>query len=235
MNIGLLEDDLLQAELVCTWLQAAGHTVMHRALGRDFITACNNEAFDIVILDWELPDQTGVDVLQSLRSKHQNTVPVLFATQRDTEQDIVMALNAGADDYLVKPLRHMELMARLEAMRRRAGIVSPEDIITLGPIKIDTHDKSIMVNDKPVKVTQKDYDLAVFLFSNIGKILSRDYLLKMVWGVDSSLNTRTVDVHMSRLRRTLNINPDMGYCIKTIYQHGYRLEKIVSSTTRKSV
>lgn len=235
MNIGLLEDDRLQAELVCGWLQAAGHTVAHQTLGRDFIAACNNEAFDIAILDWELPDQTGIDVLLSLRSKHQNTVPVLFATQRDAEQDIVTALNAGADDYLVKPLRHRELMARLEAMKRRAGIIAPEDVITLGAIQIDTHDKSIVVDGKPVKVTQKDYDLAVFLCSNMGKVLSRDHLLKMVWGVDSSLNTRTVDVHISRLRRMLNITPDRGYCIKTIYQHGYRLEKVVSPATGKSV
>jgi DNA-binding response OmpR family regulator len=186
----------------------------------------------MVILDWELPDQTGIDVLTILRNNHKNNLPVLFTTQRDTEQDIVTALNTGADDYLVKPLRKMELMARLEAMRRRAGIVSPDDIIVVGPIKIDTHDKTITVNDEPVKVTQKDYDLAVFLLSNVGKILSREYLLKKVWGVDSDLNTRTVDVHMSRLRRTLNINPDMGYCIKTIYQHGYRLEAMDSSATQ---
>ncbi len=229
MNIGILEDDPVQAELVCDWLRAAGHDVVHETLGQSFIAVCNRETFDMVILDWELPDQTGIDVLTLLRNNHKNNLPVLFTTQRDTEQDIVTALNTGADDYLVKPLRKMELMARLEAMRRRAGIVSPDDIITVGPITIDTHDKTILVDNKPVKVTQKDYDLAVFLLSNIGKILSREYLLKKVWGVDSSLNTRTVDVHMSRLRRTLNINPDMGYCIKTIYQHGYRLEAINNS------
>ncbi len=226
MNIGFLEDDPEQARLICAWLVSAGHQVEHRDRGSDFIEACRQNAFDIAILDWELPDQTGIDVLQTLRKKDKHGLPILFTTQRDTEEDVVTALNAGADDYLIKPLRQGELMARLEAMRRRAGIESPTDIITLGPIKIDKRSQTVYLDDKPVKVTQKDFDLAVHLLSNMGKVLSREFLLKSVWGVEAGLNTRTVDVHVSRLRRSLKINPDMGYRIKTIYQHGYRLEKV---------
>ena len=226
MKIGLLEDDASQAELVISWLEQDGHEVVHEPLAKKFLALAEHEAFDMVILDWELPDGTGIDVLRTLRNVQKNTFPVLFTTQRDAEHDIVKALNSGADDYLIKPLRQLELVARLDVMRRRAGISSPQDIITAGPIVIDTREQTISVDGEIVKVTQKDYDLAVFLFNNGGKILSRDYLLKMVWGVDSSLNTRTVDMHVSRLRRTLNINPDMGYCIKTIYQHGYRLEVV---------
>lgn len=234
MNIGLLEDDLQQAELVSAWLSDSGHSVVHRSSGVDFINACKNETFDMAILDWELPDQSGVDVLTTLRKIEKNDLPVLFATQRDTEEDVVTALDAGADDYLVKPLRQGELMARLEAMRRRAGIDSPSDIITVGHIQIDTRSRLVYVDDKAVKITEKDYDLAVYLLSNIGKVLSRDFLLKSVWGVDAALNTRTVDVHVSRLRRSLKINPDKGYCIKTIYQHGYRLERVIILATRES-
>lgn len=231
MNIGLLEDDPQQAELVCSWLASAGHSVVHKANGADFIKACKHEPFDMVILDWELPDQTGIDVLITLRQLDKNNRPVLFATQRDSEEDVVTALTAGADDYLVKPLRQAELMARLEAMRRRAGIEAPSDIINLGPIEIDTRSRTITVNKKAVKVTQKDYEVAVHLLRNIGKVLSREYLLKSIWGVDAALNTRTVDMHVSRIRRSLKINPDMGYCIKTIFQHGYRLEKITVPVT----
>ncbi|MCR8921192.1 response regulator transcription factor [Dasania sp. GY-MA-18] len=230
MHIGLLEDDPQQAELVCNWLSAAGHDICHKANGSDFLEACKHQLFDMVILDWELPDQTGIEVLNTLRNIEQNNLPVLFTTQRDSEEDIVAALSAGADDYLIKPLRQAELMARLEAMRRRAGIESPSEVISLGPIVIDSRKRSITVHGEAIKVTQKDYEVALLLLSNIGKVLSREFLLKTVWGVEATLNTRTVDVHVSRVRRSLKINPDMGYCIKTIFQHGYRLEKIPATT-----
>lgn len=226
MKIAMLEDDLAQASLVRSWLEAAGHTITHYALAADFLNSIKLEPFDLAILDWELPDGSGIETLQTLRKHEHNTQPILFATQRDSEEDVISALQAGADDYLVKPLRQGELLARIEVIRRRAGIHSPEEIITLADIEIDTRNHTIKVAGEIVKVTQKDYDVALHLISNIGKVLSREYLLKSVWGVGAELNTRTVDMHVSRVRRSLKINPDMGYCIKTIYQHGYRLEKI---------
>lgn len=225
MKIAILEDDQQQAELVCSWLTQAGYAVTHRSRGDSFLHQLEVELFDMALLDWELPDQSGMDVLRSIRAK-ELVLPVIFATQRDSENDIVEALNNGADDYLVKPLRQAELMARIEAVWRRAGVNPAIDQLSMGPIRIDLHTRTILVNEIPVKVTQKDFDVAVCLISNQGKVLSREYLLKEVWGVDAKLNTRTVDVHVSRVRRSLGINPDMGYCIRTVYQHGYRLEKI---------
>lgn len=226
MKIAMLEDDLAQASLVRTWLEEAGHSVTHYVLAADFLNNAKLEPFDLAILDWELPDGTGIETLQTLRKHEHNTQPILFATQRDSEMDVISALQAGADDYLVKPLRQGELLARIEVIRRRAGIHSPEEIIKLADIEMDTRNRVIKVAGEVVKVTQKDYDVALHLITNIGKVLSREYLLKSVWGVGAELNTRTVDMHVSRVRRSLKINPDMGYCIKTIYQHGYRLEKI---------
>ncbi|NIB39811.1 response regulator transcription factor [Pseudomaricurvus alkylphenolicus] len=226
MKIALLEDDQQQADLVCQWLQESGHEVVHSDRGDTFLQCCYEQPFDMVILDWELPDTSGLEVLKQLRQQDQFSFPVLFATQRDSEEDVVSALAAGADDYLVKPLRPMELAARLEALRRRAGIRSPDDVLTLGPITIDTQRLSAEVNGEAVKLTQKEFALAVEFLSNPGRVLSREYLLKQIWGVNAALNTRTVDVHVSKVRRTLKINPDMGYCITTIYQHGYRLEPV---------
>ncbi|MFT7558504.1 MAG: DNA-binding response OmpR family regulator [Flavobacteriales bacterium] len=226
MKIALLEDDLQQAELVMNWLETAGHIVTHHSTGETFLRACRQEPFDVAILDWELPDQTGLEVLVTMRKHDKHTIPVIFATQRDDECDVIAALNAGADDYLIKPLRRGELMARLEVIRRRVGIESASEILVLGSIEINTVNNVISVDGKAVKVTQKDFDLAVIMLSNIGKVLSREYLLRTVWGIGVDLNTRTVDVHVSRVRRSLGIHPEMGYCITTIYQHGYRLEKI---------
>ncbi len=228
VKIAMLEDDQQQAQLVKGWLEEIGHQVTHHANGTDFLEACRREPFDLAILDWELPDQTGVDVLNTLRQQYKQSLPVLFATQRDNEEDVVKALSAGADDYLVKPLRQKELTARLAALSRRAGLDTDDKRLQLGPIEIDTQAIQARIDGAPVKLTQKEFDVAVLFIRNMGKVLSREYLLRQVWGVDAALNTRTVDVHVSKVRRSLQINPDMGFCITTIYQHGYRLEAVNS-------
>lgn len=226
MKIALLEDDPQQAELVSNWLKEAGNDVTHHADGRSFLKAFKTEIFDLAILDWELPDQTGLEVLRQLRLIQKQNLPIFFATQRDSEKDIVDALNSGADDYLIKPLRRAELLARIESTRRRVGIAGPDDVLTLGNIEINTVTQEIRVDNEQVKVTQKDFGIALEFFKNEGQVLSREYLLKKVWAVDADINTRTVDMHVSRVRRSLKISPDMGYRITTIFQHGYRLEKI---------
>ena len=226
MKIALLEDDPQQAELVCKWLTDAGHTVVHKADGKSFLKAFVADIFDLAILDWELPDQTGIDVLRQLRIVQKQNLPVFFATQRDAEEDIVNALNNGSDDYLIKPLRQAELLARIESTRRRLNIDGKNDILRMGNVEIDTLKNEIRVDGSLVKSTQKEFGIAVEFFKNEGQVLSREYLLKQVWGVNAAINTRTVDMHVSRVRRSLKISPEMGYRITTIFQHGYRLEKV---------
>lgn len=227
MNIGVLEDDQPQSEMLRSWLDSEGYSVSSAASGIEFIQLVKKQPFDLLILDWELPDTTGFEVLKQVRQLLGVRAPVLFTTQRDDEQDIVTALEAGADDYLVKPLRRAELLARVKAVLRRAGEENEQDnLLVLGPIELDLRSHTAKLNGEEVKLTNKDFDLAAFIFSNIGKILSREYLLKMVWGIGQDISTRTVDMHISRIRRKLNINQSIGYSLKTIYQHGYRLEKI---------
>jgi len=226
LHIALLEDEPGQAQLVIDWLSSAGHSVEHQAHGEAFLAMCRAKPFDVAILDWELPDINGIEVLQKLRGSESHTFPILFATQRDAEEDVVRALMEGADDFLVKPLKNSELLARLTAVCRRSGVGTESDTLVVADISIDLKKKKIFKGDTEISATQKDYDVAVELFKNVGKILSREYLMKSVWGVEASLNTRTVDVHISRVRRSLGIQPEMGYCIRTVYQHGYRLEKV---------
>lgn len=226
MRIGYLEDDQSQAEQVKSWLSAGGFTVFHAASGAEFISLIKDNPVDMLILDWQLPDMEGVQVLATVKDQIEQNLPVIFATQRDAEADIVRALRAGADDYLVKPLREAELVARAEALARRSGVSPTDTTIEVGHIKIDTAAERIVIGDELVKLTPKDYRLACCLLKNLGKLLSREYLLREVWGIDAPLNTRTVDVHVSRVRRALNLIPEYGYCVKTVYQHGYRLEKV---------
>lgn len=226
VKITLLEDDQAQADLLKEWLTAEGFTVSHHKSCALLLANINQDLPDIVILDWELPDGTGIEVLPRLRESYDADVPVLFTTQRDAESDIVKALKLGADDYLSKPLRKAELLARLNALGRRAGILANEENITLGNIFLNKSAETVLLDGEPVKMTRKDFLVAKSLIENEGKVLSREYLLKTVWGVTADIDTRTVDVHVSRIRRSLKIGPQMGYMIKTIYQHGYRLEKL---------
>lgn len=227
MNIGYLEDDDQQSAMVKQLLVEAGHECSHYDRGIDFIQSVRSSNFDLLILDWELPDVSGIEALQTIRTSINPTIPVLFCTQRDSEEDVVKALETGADDYMVKPVKRAELVARLEALARRAG-VGGKDLaeIAMGPYSFNKVTREATLHGEPVSLTEKDFDLAICLFSNLGRVLSRKHLLETIWGVTADVNTRTVDVHISRIRKGLAINPDNGYRIKTIYQHGYRLEKL---------
>ncbi|MDF1779975.1 MAG: response regulator transcription factor [Alcanivoracaceae bacterium] len=226
MRIAYLEDDAAQAELVRHWLVEAGHSCTHYDSGREFMTLLRRETFDLLVLDWEVPDMTGFAVLEELRASG-NKVPVLFATQRDDETSIVGALSHGADDYMVKPVRQAELLARINALGRRSGVSSEGDDpqFTLGAWHVNREKRQILVEGEPARLTDKDFDLACYLFQNVGKLLSRAHLLEKVWGIMTPIESRTVDVHISRIRRSLQIRPERGYRIKTVYQHGYRLEE----------
>lgn len=227
MRIAYLEDDTAQAELIHHWLTRAGHSCSHCANGRDLMALLRRDSFDLLLLDWEVPDISGVSVLEEVRSAG-NRVPVLFATQRDDEASIVGALSKGADDYMVKPVKQAELLARITALGRRAGVADdqPTEIFSLGPWQVDRDSRVILVDGEPAKLTDKDFELAAYLFQNQGKLLSRSHLLERVWGIMTPIESRTVDVHVSRIRRSLQIKPERGYRIKTVYQHGYRLEAV---------
>lgn len=227
MHIGYLEDDVQQAQMVRQWLEAAGHQCLHCEQGAEFIQQVKARNFDLLIMDWELPDISGIEALKTIRTSVSQSIPILFGTQRDAEDDVVQALEAGADDYMVKPIRQGELKARVEALARRAGVSDKtHHKIETGPYRFDVAGREAHFNGEQIALTEKDFDLAVCLFTNVGRVLSRKYLLETIWGVTADVNTRTVDVHISRIRKSLNINPENGYRIKTVYQHGYRLETI---------
>ena len=228
MKIALLEDEVEQARNLSALLTQNQHSCDYFHTGKSFTYAVLHNSYDLLILDWQLPDMDGTEVLKELRAELNWRIPVLFLTQRDSEEDIITALNAGADDYLVKPARPGELTARLNALARRHtnSEAEQQDELVIGPYVINLSKRTILSNQENIPLTDKDFDLAVFMFQNIGRLLSRDFLLERIWGVTALINTRTVDTHVSRLRRKLNIRPDNGFRIKTIYQHGYRLERV---------
>lgn len=224
MRIALLEDEQEQAEHIRSIVTEGGHTCESFSTGQSFLSAVLHRSYDLLILDWQIPDMTGIDVLKSVRSQINWAIPVVFLTQRDSEADIVCALDAGADDFLAKPARAAELVARINALVRRSNPDSDKETLSYGPFEINTQQRSICLHGEALTLTDKDYDLTLFLFRNQGRLLTRELLLERVWGLARDINTRTVDTHMSRLRRRLGLNPENGFRIKTIYQRGYRLE-----------
>lgn len=224
MRIALLEDEHEQALHIQAILSERGHQCDHFPSGQAFLSAVLHRSYDLLILDWQIPDTTGIEVLEHIRAQLNWQIPVVFLTQRDSEADIVRALDAGADDYLCKPAREAELVARINALARRTNPDNEKELLSYGPFQINTQQRTIHLHGETLTLTDKDFDLTLFLFQNQGRLLTRDMLLERVWGMANDINTRTVDTHMSRLRRRLGLNPENGFRIKTIYQRGYRLE-----------
>ncbi len=230
MRIAFLEDDQPQAEVIKGWLNAADHSCQHFMKANLFLKEIRRESYDLLILDWELPESSGIEVLHSVRAQSDWRVPVLFMTNRDSESDIVKALAEGADDYMTKPVSRGITLARINALGRRSQPErEDEQVLEYGSYQLNKPVKRITRNGEPIEVTEKEYQLAAMLFSNIGRLLSRNHILETVWGVGPGLATRTVDTHISRLRRKLALQPENGWRLKAVYQHGYRLERITDS------
>ncbi len=226
MRIALLEDDLDQAALISLWLEDADYTVDSHADATSFLRAVRRDSHDLYLLDWILPDLSGIEVLVKLRTEFDDFTPVVIVTSKDEEQSIVRGLEAGADDYLVKPVRRAELVARVAAVLRRTSGLARE-LVDAEPYSLRLNDKSVSLDGETISLTNREFDLALFLFRNAGKMVSRGHLLEAIWGIENkAVSTRTVDTHVSRLRKKLRLGEDSGWVLSAIYQHGYRMEKV---------
>lgn len=230
MRIALLEDDAAHVETLSLWLKEAGHDVHPFTTGRDLRRHASRESFDAFLIDWMLPDQSGHEILRWLREERGEKTPAIFVTCRDSEDDIVTGLGAGADDYMIKPIRRLELLARLEAVWRRFRPVEQHpDVIDLPPYRIDLSQRSIHRHGIQIEgMTDKEFALAAFLFQNPGRLFSRGHLLESVWGINADVPTRTLDTHISRLRKKLELSPANGYRLSPAYNYGYRLDRLES-------
>lgn len=229
ISIGVLEDDEDQSALLSLWLKEAGYEVHVCKNGPEFLRAVQSKGFDLMLLDWNLPGMTGFEVLEWVRTNIRVPVPVLFLTTRIEEQHIVSALNAGADDYLTKPAKPGELLARIAALARRSGLTDGQsDLLEVDHYVLDRKLKQVRHGDELVSLTRREFDLAWFLFNNLAKILSREYLLRNIWNMSAAVNTRTVDTHISRIRSKLGLRPENGWQLSSVYHYGYRLERLAT-------
>jgi DNA-binding response OmpR family regulator len=222
-RILIVEDDPDIAELVARYLDKAGFSNERVASGRDALTAIAARTPDLVVLDLMLPQIDGLEVCRILRGSEATTaIPIIMLTARAEESERIVGLELGADDYLAKPFSPGELVARVRALLRRAqrGARPATKTLAYGPIALDRDRHTVSSEGRDVTLTAKEFLLLEYLLQHRGRVLSRDVLLTDVWGYRYTGGTRTVDVHVRRLREKL---PALADGLVTVKQFGYKL------------
>lgn len=218
--IYVVEDDRNIQEIETFALTNVGYEVQGFECAEDFYGALEKEIPDLILMDIMLPDEDGLSIVKKLRSRKETvTVPIIMVTAKTTEIDKVKGLDIGADDYMTKPFGVMELISRVKAMLRRSA--KPEDrekILKLGGVVLDRDKHAVYVNDEPVELTFKEYELLKLLMVNAGIVTTRQVILDRVWGIDFEGESRTLDMHIKTLRQKLK---EEGSLIKTVRNVGY--------------
>jgi two-component system, OmpR family, response regulator RegX3 len=229
LRVAVVEDDPTHLQLLGRWLEQAGHRFYHFEHGEAAIEACKQQRFDVLVLDWNVRGISGVDVLRRVRRSERASLPILFMSARSSEDDVVTALKQGADDYIVKPARRLELIARLEALARRGEHVhEPVETLEVDPYRVDFRSRILWRDGRALDLTAKDFDLSGLFLRNVGHLLTRRQIMESVWGTNAAITSRTLDTHISRIRIRLGLTPEKGWHLSAVYGHGYRLSRLRS-------
>jgi two-component system response regulator RegX3 len=223
-RILLVEDEIALSEPLSFLLEREGYEVEVAADGNAAIAAFDRAGADLVLLDLMLPGLPGTEVCRELRSR--SNVPIIMLTAKDSEIDIVVGLELGADDYVTKPYSTRELLARIRAvMRRRTEAVDfDESIIEGGRVRMDVDRHTVEVDGAPVPMPLKEFELLELLMRNAGRVLTRGQLIDRVWGSDYFGDTKTLDVHIKRIRSKIEVQPSEPVQLVTVRGLGYRFE-----------
>ena len=228
VNVLIADDEVNQIELLAFNLEQAGFNVLKAYDGQDALDQALAHQPDIIILDWMMPERSGIEVCRSLRSLEETKqIPVIMLSARGEEGDRTLGLDLGADDYVTKPFSPRELIARLRAVLRRTRPTLMGDVIEVGPLKLYPKSHIVERDGQPINLGPKEFKILSLFMERPGQVFSRAQLLDHVWGNDVYIDDRTVDVHLSRLRKALNDNRDGNYpqkeIIRTVRGTGYAL------------
>ena len=221
MRLLLVEDDEMLGKAVKAGLKQDGYTVDWLTDGESALQALESDDFDVIVLDLGLPGLSGIEVLQRIRQK-KNAIPVMILTAYDTVSDRISGLDAGADDYLIKPFDLDELLARLRAITRRSS-GRTQSHIEVGQIRLDTAAHQVMVGGKEISISNKEYQLLGYLMNHSGKVIPRDRLESILYGWEGGVESNSLEVYIHNLRKKLGAE-----YITTVRGVGYRLENIES-------
>jgi two-component system, OmpR family, phosphate regulon response regulator PhoB len=229
-SVLVAEDEGALVTLLRYNLEREGYRVFEAQDGEEALLVAAEEKPDLVLLDWMLPQLSGIEVCRRLRGRQETrNVPIIMLTARGEESDRIRGLDTGADDYLTKPFSMMELLARLRAVMRRIRPSLAEDVVTVGDIEMDRAAHRVRRAGKEVHLGPTEYKLLDHLIQHPGRVFSREQLLDAVWGSDVYVEARTVDVHVGRLRKALNLEGAHDP-IRTVRSAGYALEDSVAAT-----
>lgn len=226
MRVAVLDHSPDQLTLIHKSMVALGHECHLFKEGRTLVQALRRQTFDFLILDWRRTDSPGSQVIKTIRGTLKIQLPILIVTDRSDEADMVAGLNAGADDVMAKPLRGAELEARVNALLRRAYPSRHESELVFGPYHFYPPSRVLKMRGAQVELKNREYQLALFLFQNLGRLLSREHLHEAVWGISVEALSRSLDTHVSRLRTKLALRPANGFLLLAVYGLGYRLEAV---------
>jgi len=222
-HVLVAEDEDALSELLRYNLKKEGFQVSMAADGEEAMMLVKERQPDVVLLDWMLPELSGIEVCRRLRSRHETrNLPIIMLTARGEEPDRIRGLDTGADDYIVKPFLMKELFARVRAVLRRIRPGLVEDIVTAGDITVDRVAHRVTCGGAEIHLGPTEFRLLDYLIQHPGRVFSREQLLDAIWGSDVYVETRTVDVHIGRLRKALNASADTNP-IRTVRSAGYAL------------
>ena len=224
MKILVVDDEKLLVKGIKFNLENEGYTVDACYDGESAVNMARTGEYDLIILDLMMPKKDGLEACQEIRGF--STVPIIMLTARSEDADMLMGFESGADDYITKPFNILALKARVRALLRRASMSAAQEpaktsVLTRGHISVDTERRSAYKNGVAIELTMKEFDLIEFLMKNPGRVYSRENLLDLVWGYDYQGDTRTVDVHIRRLREKLELDPAHPEYIVTKWGVGY--------------
>jgi two-component system response regulator RegX3 len=227
-RILIVEDEASFSEALAFLLTKEGFETAIAEDGRQAINMFNADGADLILLDLMIPEVSGVEVCRTIRTQSQ--VPIIMLTAKDAEIDKVVGLELGADDYVTKPYSSRELIARIKAVLRRGqgedGSNQDQDLLEVGPIRLNIGKHQVFVSGNPVALPLKEFELLEFLMRNSGRVLTRSQLIDRVWGGDYYGDTKTLDVHIKRLRAKVEADPANPILIQTIRGLGYKLENV---------
>lgn len=226
MRIAALDGDIVQLELFRHTMTTMGHECHGFTEGKALLRELPQQTFDLLILDWGLADITGPAVVKWIRQDLASSMPILVVTNRHEESAVIEGLSAGADDFMVQPIGVGEFEARVSALLRRAYPKQHATEVVFGPYRFLPVMRTLKVGRRVVELKHREYELALLLFQNLGRLLSRDHLREAVWGLGPDEPSRSLDTHISRLRTKLDLRPSNGFLLSAIYGLGYRLEPI---------
>lgn len=224
-HIAVVEDDTVFATELEEFLGGLGYTVASYNSAQKFLTAVRQKECDLLLVDWSIPDLTGIELIEYIRKFHPD-MPSIMLTARNDRRDVIRGLESGADDFVSKPVDPEILSLRIKSVLRRynGDVRTRPESVVLGPYLLRPSTSTVYFDNEAIILPKREFDMAMLFFTNPNRLLSRQYLAATLWGKVVDYQSRTIDTHVARLRKNLKLDPTLGISLNALYGFGYTLQ-----------